>query len=297
MALSLSSSGFRPGRLSMAQGAERHYISQQAEVPVPPFTEGHPHSHAPDCNPGSAIGSWADSPAADAMMPCQQLGYADPWTVGMTQSYGAGPCDAPGQFLLEEDCHAFNFSGLPDTTGSFSNTSQLRRESRSLSGCRDSLDWVCKSNASDLCRFEPDSSASPKPVGSSGQHAEGVMASNTIGLAPPSPAFSVPSTHLLQFNNPCSPSAKSPPDHDEMRASSGPEEDGTADPPYSLLIYQALRSAPGMKLPLQGIYSWFEKNTEKGKDRSSKGWQNSIRHNLSMNAVGSSRPARMTNQY
>ncbi|RMJ24698.1 Forkhead domain protein [Aspergillus sp. HF37] len=110
------------------------------------------------------------------------------------------------------------------------------------------------------------------------------MASNTIGLAPPSPAFSVPSTHSLQFNNSCSPSAKSPPDYNEMRASSGPGEDGNADPPYSLLIYQALRSAPGMKLPLQGIYSWFEKNTEKGKDQSSKGWQNSIRHNLSMNA-------------
>lgn len=71
-----------------------------------------------------------------------------------------------------------------------------------------------------------------------------------------------------------------------MRASSSTDEEGNIDPPYSLLIYQALSSAPGKKLPLQGIYNWFEKNTEKGKDQNSKGWQNSIRHNLSMNAVG-----------
>ncbi|KAJ5808676.1 hypothetical protein N7474_009945 [Penicillium riverlandense] len=56
------------------------------------------------------------------------------------------------------------------------------------------------------------------------------------------------------------------------------------DPPYSKLIYEALVSADNKKLPLQGIYNWFVKNTAKCKDPSSKGWQNSIRHNLSMNA-------------
>ncbi|CAL5870140.1 uncharacterized protein PFLUO_LOCUS4375 [Penicillium psychrofluorescens] len=56
------------------------------------------------------------------------------------------------------------------------------------------------------------------------------------------------------------------------------------DPPYSKLIYEALISAEDKRLPLQGIYNWFEKNTTKCKDPSSKGWQNSIRHNLSMNA-------------
>ncbi|KAF9885731.1 hypothetical protein FE257_012616 [Aspergillus nanangensis] len=76
-----------------------------------------------------------------------------------------------------------------------------------------------------------------------------------------------------------------PADQDDGRSSpDNTEEDGNVDPPYSLLIYHALSSAPGMKLPLQGIYSWFEKHTAKGKDGTSKGWQNSIRHNLSMNA-------------
>jgi len=36
---------------------------------------------------------------------------------------------------------------------------------------------------------------------------------------------------------------------------------------------------------LKEIYEWFEKNTDKAKINSSKGWQNSIRHNLSMNGA------------
>ncbi|KAJ5921408.1 Winged helix-turn-helix transcription repressor DNA-binding [Penicillium verhagenii] len=61
------------------------------------------------------------------------------------------------------------------------------------------------------------------------------------------------------------------------------EEDHPTDPPYSQLIYQALKETTGYRLQLQDIYAWFEKNTNKGKDQG-KGWQNSIRHNLSMNA-------------
>ncbi|KAJ5523298.1 Winged helix-turn-helix transcription repressor DNA-binding [Penicillium frequentans] len=62
-----------------------------------------------------------------------------------------------------------------------------------------------------------------------------------------------------------------------------PADPPSTDPPYSQLIYQALRETKGHRLQLQDIYTWFEKNTNKGKDES-KGWQNSIRHNLSMNA-------------
>ncbi|KKK24313.1 hypothetical protein ARAM_007305 [Aspergillus rambellii] len=72
--------------------------------------------------------------------------------------------------------------------------------------------------------------------------------------------------------------------HQPPHSESSTANDANADPPYSQLIYEALRTAPGKKLPLQGIYGWFEKNTAKGKDGNSKGWQNSIRHNLSMNA-------------
>lgn len=55
--------------------------------------------------------------------------------------------------------------------------------------------------------------------------------------------------------------------------------------PYAQLIFRALKSVPGHRMVLKEIYEWFEKNTDKAKDNSLKGWQNSIRHNLSMNGV------------
>ncbi|KAJ6092615.1 Winged helix-turn-helix transcription repressor DNA-binding [Penicillium sp. IBT 16267x] len=107
----------------------------------------------------------------------------------------------------------------------------------------------------------------------------------SIPTAPPSP-ISITSHHSSSHS---SDSVHSNPisimtDNSSPRPSSGDsEEDHPADPPYSQLIYQALREAKGHRLQLQDIYAWFEKNTNKGKDQG-KGWQNSIRHNLSMNA-------------
>ncbi|KAK3392733.1 hypothetical protein B0H63DRAFT_515951 [Podospora didyma] len=52
--------------------------------------------------------------------------------------------------------------------------------------------------------------------------------------------------------------------------------------PYAKLIYRAFMSTPRHSMTLQEIYQWFRENTDKGKTEG-KGWQNSIRHNLSMN--------------
>ena len=60
------------------------------------------------------------------------------------------------------------------------------------------------------------------------------------------------------------------------------------DEPYAKLIYRALMSAPDHSMVLQEIYQWFRENTTKGSS-DTKGWMNSIRHNLSMNAVSSSK--------
>ncbi|KAF8865205.1 hypothetical protein BDZ45DRAFT_439246 [Acephala macrosclerotiorum] len=61
-------------------------------------------------------------------------------------------------------------------------------------------------------------------------------------------------------------------------------DDHGADEPYAKLIYRALMSAPNHSMVLQEIYQWFRENTQKGSS-DGKGWMNSIRHNLSMNAA------------
>ena len=64
------------------------------------------------------------------------------------------------------------------------------------------------------------------------------------------------------------------------------EEDATDDKPYARLIYEALMQAPGHSMMLRDIYEWFRHNTTKPQESGTNGWQNSIRHNLSMNKVG-----------
>ena len=69
---------------------------------------------------------------------------------------------------------------------------------------------------------------------------------------------------------------------DGFETDHGSKEKG---PCYANLIYQALMEAPGHQMILKDIYTWIAQNTDKAKDPSSKGWQNSVRHNLSMNGV------------
>lgn len=57
------------------------------------------------------------------------------------------------------------------------------------------------------------------------------------------------------------------------------------EPPYAKLIYRALMDAPGHQMVLKDIYDWIARNTDKARDPAFKGWQNSVRHNLSMNGV------------
>jgi hypothetical protein len=59
---------------------------------------------------------------------------------------------------------------------------------------------------------------------------------------------------------------------------------GKGDEPYCQLLGRCLRTTPDYSMSLKDIYKWFEENTTKT-DQDGKGWQNSIRHNLSMNGV------------
>ena len=66
--------------------------------------------------------------------------------------------------------------------------------------------------------------------------------------------------------------------------------------PYAKLIYSALMEVPGHRMVLKDIYRWIEQNTDKANDPAFTGWQNSIRHNLSMNEVSLSADARSWHQ-
>jgi Forkhead domain len=63
------------------------------------------------------------------------------------------------------------------------------------------------------------------------------------------------------------------------------DEETSGDKPYARLIHEALMQAPGHRMMLREIYDWFVQNTTKPRESGTNGWQNSIRHNLSMNQV------------
>lgn len=70
-------------------------------------------------------------------------------------------------------------------------------------------------------------------------------------------------------------------------------DDPSVDEPYAKLIFKALMSKPDHSMVLQDIYQWFRDHTVKGAS-DTKGWMNSIRHNLSMNAVRKLMPQMVT---
>ncbi|KEF56763.1 uncharacterized protein A1O9_06953 [Exophiala aquamarina CBS 119918] len=69
----------------------------------------------------------------------------------------------------------------------------------------------------------------------------------------------------------------------EPLSTNGDEDELTDDKPYAKLIWEALMEAPRKRMMLRDIYEWFRQNTTKTQDNATNGWQNSIRHNLSMN--------------
>ena len=62
----------------------------------------------------------------------------------------------------------------------------------------------------------------------------------------------------------------------------------SADPCYAQLLYRCLKESPDHTLSLRELYDWVKEHSQKAKDPKNRGWQNSVRHNLSMNAVRTS---------
>lgn len=65
---------------------------------------------------------------------------------------------------------------------------------------------------------------------------------------------------------------------------------GNADSPYrsyAQLLFTCLYEAYNYERSLKEIYRWMQEKANKGRAGESAGWMNSVRHNLSMNAVSS----------
>jgi hypothetical protein len=79
------------------------------------------------------------------------------------------------------------------------------------------------------------------------------------------------------------------PDEIDILAGSGETDDSleNSDPCYAELLRQALmEKKDDHTMLLKDLYEWVRTHSSKAQDPSNKGWQNSVRHNLSMNAVG-----------
>ncbi|KAK1072670.1 hypothetical protein LTR12_009459 [Friedmanniomyces endolithicus] len=54
---------------------------------------------------------------------------------------------------------------------------------------------------------------------------------------------------------------------------------------YAQLLWRCLKEAPEHTMTLKELYDWVREHSQKAKDPKNRGWQNSVRHNLSMNAA------------
>lgn len=113
-----------------------------------------------------------------------------------------------------------------------------------------------------------------------------VPASPTPGLSDmPESSYGPQSTR----NSSPSPSAVS----DEEDASSpnavkpivAPNECGQLGGVWAQLLFQCLLDAPNHEMTLREIYDWMKTFTSRCGGKNSSGWENSVRHNLSMNPV------------
>ncbi|KAI9041215.1 uncharacterized protein KD926_007327 [Aspergillus affinis] len=282
------SSNFQLGPVPSGRATPLQFISRRTESPSSSsVSDGAPVETSRQSNPCPVIENWTSSSSRN---PGTMMSSQHPCAVETNPSYSMGPSHPPVATVADGVPRMFPYDqGWSNTfMGSSSTTAPLQPGLRRSHDYTGPSEWGRETGGG---TFNPD----PSSYASSRAHvspenqpeASGTNYSPT-SLSPTSPPLSISSYQAGHDGSKPHPSGtKLGIDRDDLHATSSEdstEEDVNTDPPYSLLIYQALRNAPDMKLPLQGIYDWFVKNTAKGKDRNSKGWQNSIRHNLSMNA-------------
>jgi len=297
----------QPGQSPVDRGTRQHqhrhqhqhqYQYQYQQSPYTAKRLGSSPSASPDtfgddfffCDPcPSSVENWTES-SPDSVLSNWGLGSSHESTLSPLFSPQRVPFSGP---LPDADHHRYHLPqdsadvscSTTTTTRPAKDSIKVEQHSHLETSFEPFIDWTYDGDFNISYNFEthyPPSSSPEIPATPSPQY-ETLTPTKTDTKSTVSPILSPPG-----FSKP-SPitTVKAEPQPDRARSRSSSSVSApldTSDLPYSKLIYLALLSAKDRKLPLQGIYRWFELNTTKGKE-GSKGWQNSIRHNLSMNAV------------
>lgn len=263
---------------------EQHLSVQTASSDAESFLLGNALQPYNPCPPGENGSAFRSNPAPGSMLPFRHPGYAgDAWGATVSNPYELDSDQILWDLVPENIHHSSVYlTPQPMAPSMIAPPYSMHTHLIPSASKREENDHLSSS-------FLPHGNSRQRPAPIKTAEANFLfMRASTL-----SPSTSISSqqspTHSLDSMSPAASATAT--DATSPRTSFGDnsDQDPAAEPPYSKLIWDALKSAPHNRMQLQEIYAWFEKNTSRGKDHN-KGWQNSIRHNLSMNAVRSQIP-------